>query len=98
MTEREKIDTSIYKKDTAIVYVTNYDEYMNTMYILSNANYTWARGQSLLSLIYWTENTESITLNIYMDSKKVTWREYDARRNYPHFLEIKPKELKYMLF
>lgn len=35
---------------------------------------------------------------IYMDYKKVTWREQDARRNYPHFRELKPEELKYMLF
>lgn len=98
MDEKEKIDTSIYQKDMSIIYVTSYDEYMDTMRILTNANYTWARGQSLLSLIYWGKNTESITLTIYMDSKKVTWREHDIRRNYPHFREIKPEELKYMLF
>ena len=98
MEEKEKIDTSTYQKDKAIIYVTNYGQYMDTMYVLTNANYTWARGQSLLSLIYWKGNTESITLIIYMNSKKVTWREHDTRRNYPHFREMKPEELKYMLF
>lgn len=98
MEEKEKIDTSIHQKDKAIIYVTSYEEYMDTMRILTNANYQWARGQSLLSLIYWGENTESITLNVYMDSKKVTWGENDARRKFPHYREIKPEELKYMLF
>ena len=54
----------------AIIYVTSYDKYMDTMRILTNENYQWARGQSLLSLIYWVENTESITLTIYMSVKK----------------------------